>query len=117
MKLEHFADLISRQKVRELVVTLYDNTRNCKYYGLKDRICADAELALSLIARGFATGQNASIKDNFIQAKGLLVSVESASLLLLDLGAINIDEQRNIQNIVAHANKMLGAFIKSIIAQ
>ncbi|MEI7919128.1 MAG: four helix bundle protein [bacterium] len=50
MKIEKFEDLIAWQKAKELSTKLYDVSKNCKEYGLKDMITKSSVSIMNQIA-------------------------------------------------------------------
>lgn len=69
MKIEKFEDLIAWQKAKELTAKLYDATRNCKEYGLKDITTKTGISIMNQIAEGFEKRNNKDIKAAFLSAK------------------------------------------------
>ena len=69
MKIEKFEDLIAWQKAKELTTKLYDISKNCKEYGLKDMVTKTGVLMMNQIAEGFEKRNNKDIKAAFLLAK------------------------------------------------
>ena len=116
MKIEKFEDLIAWQKAKELTTKLYDISKNCKEYGLKDMVTKTGVLMMNQIAEGFEKRNNKDIKAAFLLAKWGTSQMRSMIYLLLELGCITQWEFKELYDTTWHITKMLMAFVKSINA-
>lgn len=116
MKIEKFEDLIAWQKAKELTTKLYDVSKNCKEYGLKDMITKSSVGIMNQIAEWFEKRNNKDIKEAFFAAKGYTSHIRSMLYLLLELWCITQAEFKEFYDITWHVTNLLMSFVKSINA-
>ncbi len=116
MKIEKFEDLIAWQKAKELSTKLYDVSKNCKEYGLKDMITKSSVSIMNQIAEWFEKRNNKDIKEAFFAAKWHTSHIRSMLYLLLELWCITQTEFKEFYDITWHVTNLLMSFVKSINA-
>lgn len=101
MKAQQFDDLISWQKVRELVAAIYSLTGEstfAKDFGLRDQIQRAAVLIMSDLAEGFECGSQPDFHRFVVIAKASCAEICSQPYVVFDIGYIKEDKLNSIRH-------------------
>lgn len=109
--------LITYQKSHELVLKIYDITKDFpreELFGLTSQIRRAAVSIPSNIVEGKARGTNKEYKRFLLIARGSLEEVKYQMLLARDLNYIKEDIYSEVYRSMDEVGKLLGGLIKSI---
>lgn len=112
MKIEHFEDIESWKKSRELVLGIYTQFKAVKDYGFKDQIQRAAVSTMSNIAEGFDRGSNKEFIQFLVISRGSVSEVKSLCYAALDLGYINENTFTEISERCATLSNLINGFIR-----
>jgi len=111
---QKFEDLICWQKARELVREIYRAFINCRDLGFKDQIQRASVSVMSNIAEGFESGTRQEFLNYLYIAKASSGEVRAQLYAALDIGYLNIETFKYLNNLVGECSKLISSFIKSL---
>lgn len=113
-----FEDLICWQRARELTREIYHETfKNLKFKedrGLRDQIQRAAVSVMSNIAEGFESGTRQEFLNYLYIAKASAGEVRAQLYAALDIGYLNIEMFKNLNNLAIECSRLISSFIKSL---
>src|SRR3989344_944610 len=112
--IEKFEDLVCWQKSRLLVSEIYKNFNQCKDYSLKDQIQRAAVSVMSNIAEGFERGTRQEFLNFLYIAKGSAGEVRSQLYAALDIGYLNIEIFKNLNNLASECSRLVQSFAERV---
>lgn len=111
---QKFEDLICWQKGRELTKQIYRALANCKDYGFKDQIQRASVSVMSNIAEGFERGTRDELINYLFIAKGSAGEVRAQLYVALDVGYLNSETFKLLNNLAVECSRLTYHFIISI---
>lgn len=114
---KRFEDLICWQKARLLVREIYKATKSAEFskdYGLKDQIQRAAVSVMSNIAEGFESGTKHEFLNYLYIAKGSAGEVRAQLYAASDVGYLNIETFKYLNNLAAECSKLIASFINGL---
>ncbi len=116
--IERFEDMLAWQKARELTRTIYEEIfKNLKFkndYGLSNQIQRAAVSVMSNIAEGFESGTRQEFLNYLYIAKGSAGEVRAQLYAALDIGYLNIETFKYLNNLVVECSKLISSFISKL---
>jgi four helix bundle protein len=113
-KIEHFEDVQSWQKARELTKLIYELTSKKAFsrdFSLKDQIRRAAVSIMSNIAEGFESQNDKTFTRFLYIAKASCGEVRSQAYVALDFGYITQDEFGVLKQHTMQTSKLISGFI------
>ncbi len=112
--IQKFEDMIAWQKSRKLVRDTYKAFINCRDSGFKDQIQRAAVSVLSNIAEGFESGTRLEFLNYLYIAKASAGEVRAQFYAAADIGYLNIETFKYLNNSATECSKLISSFIKSL---
>ena len=112
--IERFEDLICWQKSRELVKEIYSALKDCKDFGFRDQIQRASVSVMSNIAEGFERGTQQEFLNYLYIAKGSAGEVRSQLYIALDVGYLNIETFKYLNNLAEECSRLIQSFAEKI---
>ena len=112
--IQRFEDLIAWQKARLLTKEIYKALRDCRDLGFKDQIQRASVSIMSNIAEGFESGTRPEFLNYLYIAKGSAGEVRAQFYAALDIGYLNIETFKYLNNLAQENSKLISSFIKSL---
>lgn len=112
--IQKFEDLICWKKGRELVREIYKAFKNCPDRGLNDQIQRAAVSVMSNIAEGFERGTKQEFLNYLFIAKGSAGEVRSQLYAALDIGYLNIETFKYLNNLAAENSRLIQSFSEKV---
>jgi len=112
--IQRFEDLICWQKSRELVKGVYRALKNCSDYGFKDQIQRASVSVLSNIAEGFERGTRQEFINYLYIAKGSAGEVRAQLYVAIDIGYLNIETFKYLNNLATECSKLIQSFTERV---
>ncbi|NPA66972.1 MAG: four helix bundle protein [Chlorobi bacterium] len=114
MKIEKFEDILSWQRSRKLVISVYEIFKDHKDFGFKNQIEKAAVSVMNNIAEGFERKSNNEFKYFLFVAKGSAAEVRSMLYLAKDLNKIKKENFENLYKLTIEISKLLSGLIKTL---
>jgi len=111
---QKFEDLICWQKGRELARSVYKAFKNCNDYGFKDQIQRASVSVISNIAEGFERGTKQEFINYLYIAKGSAGEVRAQLYVALDVGYLNIETFKYLNNLSAECSRLIQSFTEKV---
>ena len=111
---QRFEDLLVWQKGRELVREIYRSFRACRDMGFKDQIQRAAVSVISNIAEGFERGTRSEFLNYLFIAKGSAGEVRAQLYAAIDVGYLNIETFKYLNDLAAQCSRLLSSFIAKV---
>jgi four helix bundle protein len=111
---QKFEDLICWQKSRLLTKEIYRVLKNCKDFGFKDQIQRAAVSIMSNIAEGFERGTQQELVNYLYIAKGSAGEVRAQLYVALDVGYLNIEMFKYLNNLVQECSRLIQSFAQKV---
>ncbi len=112
--IQRFEDLICWQKSRELTKQIYKSLQNCRDFGFKDQIQRASVSVMSNIAEGFERGTQQEFINYLFIAKGSAGEVRSQLYTALDVGYLNIEMFKYLNNLVEECSRLIQSFASKV---
>lgn len=112
--IKNFEELICWKKSRELTKEIYKAFKDCRDLGFKDQIQRAAVSIISNIAEGFERGTRQEFLNYLFIAKGSAGEVRSQLYVALDVGYINIETFKYLNNLVSECSRLIQSFIEKV---
>ncbi|MFQ5660978.1 MAG: four helix bundle protein [Gammaproteobacteria bacterium] len=109
--MDAFEDLEVWKRSSKLAVDIYATLKTCKDYGLKDQIVRAAVSISSNIAEGFERNSNKQFVQFLQIAKGSCGEFRSQLYICAEIGEINIDKTKQLQQDTIEISRMLQGLI------
>ena len=114
MAIEKFEDILSWQKGKKLVVSIYRQFNNCRDFSFKDQIQRAAVSIMNNIAEGFERNTRKEFIHFLYIAKGSCGEVRSMLQLATELNYINNIENEKLINECKEISRMIYGLIKTL---
>jgi len=114
MKINRFEDIISWQKSKVLVLTVYRLFNKHNDFGFKNQIERASVSVMNNIAEGFERKSNNEFKYFLFVAKGSCAEVRSMLYLARDLNKISQKDFDELYNLSIEISKLLSGLIKTL---
>ena len=114
MGIHKFEDIISWQKSRTLVISVYKLFEKHKDFGFRNQIERAAVSVMNNIAEGFERKSNNEFKYFLFVSKGSVAEVRSMLYLAKDLNKINDEDFLKLYNLTLEISKLLSGLIKTL---
>ncbi|MCD6556849.1 MAG: four helix bundle protein [Bacteroidales bacterium] len=114
MGIYKFEDIISWQKSRILVVSVYNLFKKQKDFGFKNQIERAAVSVMNNIAEGFERKSNNEFRYFLYVAKGSVGEVRSMLYLAKDLNKISNEDFDKLYNLTIEISRLLAGLIKTL---
>jgi len=114
MGIHKFEDIISWQKSRILVISVYDLFKQQKDFGFKNQIERAAVSVMNNIAEGFERKSNNEFKYFLYVAKGSVAEVRSMLYLAKDLNKISNEDFDILYSLTLEISRLLSGLIKAL---
>ena len=111
---QKFEDLIVWQKSRLLVKEIYKAFRSCRDGGFCDQIERAAVSILSNISEGFERGTRQEFLNYLFIAKGSAGEVRAQLYVALDVGYLNIETFKYLNDLATQCSRLLASFIEKV---
>jgi len=114
--IKQFEEIICWQKARELTKEIYKNFNISifKDYGFRDQIQRASVSIMSNIAEGFERGTKQEFLNYLYIAKGSAGEVRAQLYIALDIGYLNIETFKYLNNLAIECSRLISSFIKSL---
>ncbi len=112
--IQKFEDLICWQKSRELAKGIYRAFKNCSDYGFRDQIQRAAVSIISNIAEGFERGTKQEFINYLYIAKGSAGEVRAQLYIALDIGYLNIETFKYLNNLAKECSRLIQSFTEKV---
>ena len=112
--IEKFEDLICWQKARELTKEIYKSLKDCRDFGFKDQIQRASVSVLSNIAEGFERGTQQEFLNYLYIAKGSAGEVRAQLYVALDVGYLNIETFKDLNNLASECSRLIQSFAERV---
>ena len=112
--IQKFEDLICWKKARELTKEVYNAFKNCQDRGLKDQIQRASVSVMDNIAEGFERGTRQEFLNYLFIAKGSAGEVRSQLYIALDVGYLNIEIFKSLNNLAIECSKLIQSFSSKV---
>lgn len=112
--IQKFEDLICWQKARELTKEIYKSFKNCHDYGFRDQIQRAAVSVVSNIAEGFERGTKQEFLNYLFIAKGSAGEVRAQLYVALDIGYLNIEMFKYLNNLAQECSRLIQSFSEKV---
>jgi len=114
MKINIFEDIISWQKSKILVLTIYKLFEKHNDFGFKNQIERASVSVMNNIAEGFERKSNNEFKYFLFVAKGSVAEVRSMLYLAKDLNKISVKDFDELYTLTVEISKLLSGLIKTL---
>ncbi|RLD47376.1 MAG: four helix bundle protein [Bacteroidetes bacterium] len=114
MKINIFEDIISWQKSKILVLTIYKLFEKHNDFGFKNQIERASVSVMNNIAEGFERKSNNEFKYFLFVAKGSVAEVRSMLYLAKDLNKISVKDFDELYTLTIEISKLLSGLIKTL---
>jgi len=114
-RIERFEDIEAWKKARVLTKEVYRVSGFGEFgrdYGLKDQIRRAAVSVMSNIAEGFERNNDNELRRFLFIAKGSCGEVVSQLYVALDLGYLNEQKFRALQELTRDVSRLVGGFLR-----
>ena len=111
---QRFEDLICWQKSRLLAKEVYKVMRECKDYGFRDQIQRASVSVVSNIAEGFERGTRQEFLNYLFIAKGSAGEVRAQLYVALDVGYLNIETFKYLNNLAMECSRLIQSFADKV---
>jgi four helix bundle protein len=118
VKAQQFDDLISWQKARELVATIYSLTGEsifAKDFGLRDQIQRVVVLIMSNLAEGFECRSQPDFHRFVVIAKASCAEIRSQPYVAFDIGYIKEDKLKQHQAQAHELARIIGGLRSTLL--
>jgi four helix bundle protein len=112
--IQNFEELICWKKSRELAKEIYKAFKNCRDFGFKDQIQRAAVSMISNIAEGFERGTQQEFLNYLYIAKGSAGEVRSQLYVALDVGYLDIETFKYLNNLVSECSRLIQSFAEKV---
>lgn len=112
--IQKFEDLICWQKSRLLTKEIYKALKDCKDFGFKDQIQRAAVSIMSNIAEGFERGTQQEFVNYLYIAKGSAGEVRAQLYVALDVGYLNIEMFKYLNNLAQECSRLIQSFAQKV---
>ncbi len=114
MGIYKFEDILSWQKSRILVISIYKLFEKHKDFGFKNQIERAAVSVMNNIAEGFERKSNNEFRYFLFVSKGSVAEVRSMLYLAKDLNKISNEDFEKLYNLTLEISKLLSGLIKTL---
>lgn len=114
MGIHKFEDILSWQKSRILVLSVYKLFEKHKDFGFRNQIERAAVSVMNNIAEGFERKTNNEFRYFLFVAKGSVAEVRSMLYLAKDLNKISNEDFQKLYNLTLEISKLLSGLIKTL---
>ncbi|MBI4215678.1 MAG: four helix bundle protein [Parcubacteria group bacterium] len=111
---QKFEDLLCWQKARDLVKGIYKALGSCQDYGFRDQIQRAAVSVMSNIAEGFERGTRQEFLNYLYIAKGSAGEVRAQLYVAQDVGYLNIETFKYLNNLAVECSRLLQSFAEKV---
>ena len=94
--------------------SLYTEFKDCKDYGFKDQITRASVSVLSNIAEGFERGTKNEFLNFLYIAKGSAGEVRAQLYVALDVGYLNIEKFKYLNNLASECSRLVQSFAEKV---
>ncbi|MFA5987580.1 MAG: four helix bundle protein [Candidatus Paceibacterota bacterium] len=108
--IQKFEDLVVWQKSRELTKGIYASLIRCYDLGFKDQIQRASVSIMSNIAEGFERGTKSEFLNYLYIAKGSAGEVRAQLYIALDVGYLNIETFKYLNQLAVECSKLIKSF-------
>ncbi len=112
--IQQFEDMLAWKKSRELTKEIYKAFQNCRDFGFKDQIQRASVSVMSNIAEGFESGTRTEFLNYLYIAKASAGEVRAQLYAATDIGYLNIETFKYLNNLAAECSRLVSSFIKSL---
>jgi len=115
MKIEKFEDIKAWQVAKEVVIEVYDITRNTNLsrdFGLRDQIQRSSVSIMSNISEGFERESKREFIQYLIISRASAAETKSLLYVVSELGYIDKQRFNGLYNKLTEIAKMINGFIK-----
>ena len=112
--IQKFEDLLCWQKSRQLAKEVYSVMKYCNDYGFRDQIQRAAVSVVSNIAEGFERGTRQEFINYLYIAKGSAGEVRAQLYIALDIGYLNVEIFKNLNNLVQECSRLIQSFTEKV---
>lgn len=112
--IERFEDLLVWQKARMLTKEVYKAFRSCHDMGFRDQIQRASVSIISNIAEGFERGTRQEFLNYLFIAKGSAGEVRAQLYAALDVGYVDIQTFKYLNDLVTQCSKLLSSFTEKV---
>ena len=112
--IQKFEDLLCWQKSRQLAKEVYGIMKHCNDYGFRDQIQRAAVSVVSNIAEGFERGTKQEFINYLYIAKGSAGEVRAQLYIALDVGYINMETFKDLNNLVQECSRLIQSFTEKV---
>jgi len=112
--IQKFEDLICWQRGREVTRQVYKSFRNCSDFGFRDQIQRASVSVISNIAEGFERGTKAEFLNFLYIAKGSAGEVRAQLYVGLDVGYLNIETFKYLNNLAGECSRLIQSFAQKV---
>lgn len=112
--IQKFEDLMCWQKARLLAREVYKALKDCKDFGFKDQIQRAAISVMSNIAEGFERGTSQEFLNYLYIAKGSAGEVRAQLYAALDIGYLNIETFKYLNELAKECSRLTQSFAKRV---
>lgn len=112
--IQRFEDMIAWQKARELTKEIYKSFKECRDLGFKDQIQRAAVSVMSNIAEGFESGTRPEFLNYLYIAKASAGEVRAQLYAATDIGYLNIEMFKHLNNLATECSKLISSFIRGL---
>jgi len=114
MSIHKFEDILSWQKSRILVISIYKLFKKHKDFAFKNQIERAAVSVMNNIAEGFERKSNNEFRYFLFVSKGSVAEVRSMLYLAKDLKKISKENFEELYNLTLEISKLLSGLIKTL---
>ncbi len=111
---KQFEDLICWQKGRELTKEVYKAFKTSNDFGFKDQIQRASVSVMSNIAEGFESGTRQEFLNYLYIAKGSAGEVRAQLYAAYDIGYLNIETFKFLNQLALECSRLVSSFVKSL---
>ncbi len=111
---KQFEDLMCWEKSRKLTRGVYKELKDCKDYGFKDQIQRASVSVMSNIAEGFESGTKQGFLNYLYIAKASAGEVRAQLYIASDVGYLNIETFKFLNNLALECSRLISSFIKKL---
>lgn len=112
--IQKFEDLICWQRARMLVREVYRAMSGCRDNGFRDQIQRASVSVMSNIAEGFESGTKQEFLHYLYIAKASAGEVRAQLYAAYDVGYLNIETFRYLNNLAMDSSRLLASFIEKV---
>lgn len=111
---KRFEELVAWKKARQLAREVYRAFGDCRDRGFTDQIQRASVSVVSNIAEGFESGTRDSFLNYLYIAKGSCGEVRAQLYIAQDIGYVNIQTFKYLNDLAEQTSKLLASFIKAL---